>query len=321
LPLLVVHRTVDARDCPDAHALAALVATQMRRPALEPAKEVAPDRGLDVQIYRSEQGFTAVIRAGGKTRQLSDKGAACTSLAVALSISIAVLLDTEPLPPEPEPLPALPVSAPPAPPVPVEPVVEPPLPPLQVPIAVDPPLEDRIPEPGRRARINLSAAPVLTVGLLQGWAGGATSEVEVRLGRFSVAAGILALPGDSYTWQMGQVGQVGLSLMAGVLRGCASVTSEDNPIRLAACIEPYAGTLRGSGQGFPANFTSTLPWAAVGMSGQFEQQIWGPLSWGARAGLVIPLLRDSFMVNNVGTAFTAAPIGGAWDAQLRVSIW
>ncbi len=317
LPLLVVHRTDDARDCPSAQALAALVATQMKRPALEPAGAVAPDRGLDVQIYRSEKGFTAVIRAGGKTHQLSDKGAACTSLAVALSISIAVLLDTEPLPPEPEPEPTLPVSAPP-PPVAPQPLPESTIAPFEAP-RVEVGAEDQVPEPARRTRVTLSAAPVLTVGLLQAWAGGVTSEVEVRLGRFSASAGILALPGESYATLMGQVS---LNLTAGVVRGCGSLTSVENPIRLAACVETYAGTMRGSGQYFPANFTSSLPWAAVGTSALFEQPIWGPLSWGARAGLVIPLLRASFMVDHAGEpAFAAAPVGGAWDAQLRVSIW
>src|SRR5580700_3795505 len=97
LPSLAVHRTEDSADCPDADALAAAVAQQMKRPALDPG---ASGRGLDVQIYRSEAGYTAVIQAGGKTRQLSDRGPTCEGLAAALAVSIAVMLDAEPLPPE-----------------------------------------------------------------------------------------------------------------------------------------------------------------------------------------------------------------------------
>src|SRR5262249_36953412 len=70
LPLLVVHRTDDTAGCPDARALAAAVAEQMKRPALQPVDVLpGPDRGLDVQIYKSSAGYTPVILAGGKTRQ------------------------------------------------------------------------------------------------------------------------------------------------------------------------------------------------------------------------------------------------------------
>src|SRR3954463_2852816 len=72
LPGIAVHRTDDAADCPDARALAALVARHRKRPALDPLdappsaaasdpRAPAPEPGLDVQIYRSEQGYTAVV--------------------------------------------------------------------------------------------------------------------------------------------------------------------------------------------------------------------------------------------------------------------
>jgi hypothetical protein len=180
-----------------------------------------------------------------------------------------------------------------------------------------PPADDRATEP-RRPRVTLAAAPVLTVGLLQAWAGGISSDVEIRFGRFSVAAGALVLPGQSFPYA---TGQISLDLTAGLLRGCASVTGDDDPIRFAACLEGFGGSVRGSGQGFTVDATSTRPWAGVGTSAVFQQKIWGPLSWGARAGLVIPLLKAAFEVQNGGMAFTAAPVGGAWDAELRVSIW
>src|SRR5262245_56141857 len=120
LPVLVVHRTDDAGDCPDARALAALVARQMKRPALDPdTPPSGPDRGLDVQIYRSEEGYTSVVQSGGKTRQITDRGATCGGLAAALAVSIAVLLDTDPPPPDPEP-PPRPAPEPPPAPTPVE---------------------------------------------------------------------------------------------------------------------------------------------------------------------------------------------------------
>jgi hypothetical protein len=283
----------------------------MKRPAVEPVGEVlpSPGHGLDVQIYRSSQGLTAIILARGKTRQISDMGATCGGLAVALAVSIAVLLDTEPLPPEPEPPPLLPVLTPPAPPVASSPPPDSP--------SSSPPVEDRSPEPVR-VRVSLAAAPVITVGLLQAPAFGITSELEIRFGRFSVAGGFFALPSQAFAFAPGQVA---LDLAAGLLRGCAHVAGDGAAMRLSVCLEPFGGRMRGSGRGFQSDLTSTLPWAAVGTSAIFQQRIWGPLSWGGRAGLLVPLLKTSFMVDNVGTVFTAPPVGGAWDTELRVSIW
>jgi hypothetical protein len=327
LPLVVVHRTEDAAGCPDARALAALVATQMKRPALEPAAEGTrvPEGGLDVQIYRSEQGFTAIVQAGGKTRQLSDQGTTCKSLAVALSISIAVLLDTEPLPPGPEPVRSAPEPGP----VPVDTPATVPTPTasatsVRVPPPVSSPAEPPATPPGderessgRHVRISLAASPLLTVGVLQSFAGGFTTEVEIRVGRFSFAGGVVVLPGQSFTYLPGQVK---LDLTAGLIRGCGRVVG-DEPLHLALCVDAFGGAMRGAGQGFGNDDTTTLPWAAGGTSAIFHQRIWGPLSWGARAGLLIPFVKTSFSVQNGGTAFNAPPIGGAWNAELRVSIW
>ncbi|APR83738.1 Hypothetical protein A7982_09087 [Minicystis rosea] len=318
LPALVVHRTEDTADCPDARALADKVAEQMHRPALTPLAEVVPgaERGLDVQIYKSSEGYTAVIQAAGKTRQLSDKGASCGGLAAALAISIAVLLDTEPLPPAPE--------LPPAPPVEPPPPALPAVPELVLP---PPPIDDERPSDVRRFRVAIAASPVITAGMLRPFAGGITSEIEIRFGRFSIAGGAFALPGQTVDYAPGQVK---LSLTTGLLRGCVAPISiggstsgggEDEAIRFAICLDTLAGAVRGAGQGYKTNKTLSLPWAEVGPSALFAQRIWGPLSWGARAMLVIPVLKQSFFVDNLGTAFAPSPVGGALDAGLRVSIW
>jgi hypothetical protein len=316
LPPLAVHRTDDTADCPDARVLADKVAEQMHHPALAPTAEaLGPDRGLDVQIYKSSEGYTAVIQAGGKTRQLSDKGPTCGGLAAALTVSIAVMLDTEPLPPEPEPPP------PPAPPSPPPAATPPPAP------APSPPPADDRPSEGRRFRVAIAVSPILTDGVLRPFAGGVATELEFRFGRFSVAAGALALPGQTINYPPGQVN---ISLTTGLLRGCvAPVTiggsqmiGEDESIRFALCLDTLAGVQRGVGQGFQVDRTSTLPWASMGASALFTQRIWGPLSWGSRAWLLIPLLKQSFFVDNLaGSAFSPSSVGGALDVGLRVSIW
>lgn len=309
LPSLVVHRTDDTNDCPDANALAALVAEQMKRPALAPAAgSPGPDRGLDVQIYKSEAGYTAVIQAGGKTRQLTDQGTSCRGLAAALSVSLAIMLDTEPLPPEPEPPPPARAPEPPAP----EP--PPPAPPAPAP----PPPADERPSDVRRFRVTIAAAPVVTAGVLQPFATGIAGELEIRFGRFSVGAGVFSLFDRSFAFGPGQVS---LSLNAGLVRGCATVVGDADALRLALCLAPFAGAVRGAGDGYTVNRVTTHAWAAAGVSALFTQKIVGPLSWGARAELLIPLLKSQFSVDNVGTAFSASPVGGALDAQLRVTIW
>lgn len=316
LPPLVVHRTDDASDCPDARALAALVAEQMKRPALAPGNvSPGPDRGLDVQIYRSDQGLTAVIQASGKTRQLSDKGPTCGALAAALTVSIAVMLDAEPLPPEPEPPPPPSPSTP-------EPLAEPPPPspstpeppPAELPPAA---LDERVSDV-RRFHVSIAASPVVTDGILRPFAAGITSELEIAFGRFSVSGGVLALLGQTVPYAPGQVT---LSTNAGFVRGCGRIVGDGESLRLALCVEPLAGVIQGAGQGYRVDRTTSLPWAAAGSSAVFQQRIFGALSWGARAWLVIPLLKQSFLVDNLGTAFTPAPAGGALDVGLRVSIW
>ena len=315
LPPLAVHRTDDAAGCPDSGALAADVAAQMKRPALSPAADTgsAADRGLDVQIYKSEAGFTAVIQAGGKTRQLSDKGPSCGGLAAALAVSIAVMLDAEPLPPVPEPPPPAPLPEP----VPVTRALPSPRP--------SRPLDER-PSDVRRFRVSVSVSPVLTDGVLRPFAGGVTADLDFRFGRFSVAGGVLALPGQTIDYSPGKVT---LSLTSGVLRGCVApvtlggsvFTHEDESIRFALCVDALAGAISGRGVGYASDRSSTLPWAAAGASAVFTQRLTGPLSWGARAWLVIPLLRQSFLVDNLGAAFSPSPVGGALDVGLRVSIW
>jgi hypothetical protein len=316
--LLVVHRTEDTSDCPDARTLAAMVAEQLKRPALDAAFDMPPggDHGLDVQIYRSGQGFTAVIQSGGKTRQLTDHGPTCAGLGGALAVSIAVILDTEPPdpPPEPPPPPPRPTRSTPEPEVVSEPSTHPSYPPGWP----DPPergAEGEVPPP--QVRVSLAASPVLTVGLLQGFAGGVISEAEIRIQRFTLSAGVLVLPSQSYAYSGGQVS---LNMTTGFLRACGIVAGDD-PLRFVVCLDPMAGSVHGTGTGFGADRTSILPWASLGTSAFFQQKIWGRLYWGARTELIVPLVKTSFVVDNVGTAFSAAPVGGAWNIELRVSIW
>jgi hypothetical protein len=185
-----------------------------------------------------------------------------------------------------------------------------------------PPADDRIAE-GRRVHLWLTASPVVTVGVLTPFSAGITGELEVRVGRLSVSGGALALPSRTVSFPPGQVA---ISLTAGFLRGCGAIVSRggagvDETLRLSLCLEPIVGAIQGAGQGYKVDRAASLPWAAASASALFAQRIWGPLGWGARTALVIPLLKQPFFVDNLGTAFTPSSVGVALDIGLRVSIW
>ncbi len=301
LPGVVVHRSADTADCPDARALAARVAEELKRPALE-ALDAAPvgrEAGLVIQIYQSSAGYTAVVQVGGKTRSLTDAGPTCGGLSAALAVSLAVLLDQEPPPPEPEPPPKAPEPTPkeeaPPPPVPIEP-----------------------PSDVRAVRVSVAVAPALSTGLLEPLAGGLTGDLELRGHRFSLSFGALWLPGQSFEYQGGTAR---LSLAAGALRGCAAVLGDRDARSLGLCAGGLAGALQGSGSGYAKNASVTLPWGAVTGGAFFEDHVAGPLSLAGRASTVVPVAKGSLLVGGVGTAFSSPPVGALFEAELRVTIW
>ncbi len=116
-------------------------------------------------------------------------------------------------------------------------------------------------------------------------------------------------------------GSVDVSLGAGFLRACGAPYGDGDFQRLALCIEPLGGAIHGAGHGFRPDRSSTRPWFAAAASAVYQRRILGPLTWGLRAQIAAPLLRQSFTVETAGIAFTPAPIGGALDIEVRVSIW
>lgn len=332
LPSLAVHRTDDCVDCPDAAALARLIDEQLKRSAVRPA--VDGSVALDVQIYRSLEGYTAVVHAGGKTRQIIDKGSTCVGLSAALAVSLAVLLDTEPLPlevmdpePRPDPAPAPQVGDP----IGSGPVAESPAPSLR-PLA-GPGAPDTSTSPvarkttgsspfeaphARPFRGVLGAGPALTAGLLRPGAAGITADFELRFGRFSLGAGMLALPSQTVVFSPGQTT---LSLTLAFLRGCVGLAGNGDAVRLALCVEPFGGALHAAGSGYNPNRSVTEPWIAAGVSTLFQQRIAGPLAWGLRAQFLVPLHNVSLHVDNHPALFSPAPVGGTVNAEVRLSIW
>jgi hypothetical protein len=340
LPSLSVHRTEDTLDCPDADALAARVARHMGRPAVTPGASSGPPSTsstptFDVQIYRSEQGFTAVVQAGTSTRTLSDRGPRCAGLADALSITLAILLDELPPPPA-----SPPASPPPSTPAPSAPPPEPPS--REAPSAPPPaPAASTTPAtiPPRSTGLAFGVSILPSIGTLAHPVSvGISGALTLSLGRFfAVEAGALAFPTQTIAFPYAvkrplgdttptSAQSVALTVAAGLARGCAGAPVTARGTRVGACAGLLAGALLGQGRGFVVDKRSTDPWIAAEGSVLVEQ----PLVWRivlvSRASLLVPIVRRTLEVSDVldpsrSTAFAPSPVGGALDLGLRLSIW
>ncbi len=337
LPDLLVHRTEDTADCPDSAELAARVDRHMKRPALRPRTDIATagndQPSIDVQIYRSTAGYTAVVQTGEKTRQITDNGATCRGLADAMAITLAILLDTEVAVPPPEP-----ASAPDPPRIPFTPRL-PPMPlvdakPTPAPVPVEPAGPAPLLLPSRPFRIVAGAGAIAATGLLTRLALGGTGHVGLGIGRvFSVELGFFVLPTQTVAYA-GKVNgasstatpTVDLELTSALFRLCATARLFSEETRAGLCAGALVGTIRGEGRGFVVNHTATDPWVAGNLGAILEQTLFWRLSLVTRASVYVPILRRSFTVDNVDSAsdpraFSSASVGAGLDAELRLSIW
>jgi len=334
LPDLLVHRTDDTADCPDTAALAARVDQHMKRPALRPRTKIAdagqPPPSLDVQIYRSEAGYTAVVQTGEKTRQITDKGSNCKGLADAMAITLAILLDTEIPPPPAPPTPAAePTPAPPTPAIaPIEAAKDATTPPSRT--LPDAPFT----APPRLFRVVAGAGATVATGLLTPLSIGGTGYAGIGIGRvFSLEVGFLVLPTQTVPYAGKVLGaatnaapRVDVQLTSALFRLCATARLVSEETRAGLCAGALVGTIHGEGQGFRVNLSATDPWVAANLGAVVEQTLFWRLSLVTRAAVYVPLLRRSFTVADVDPtsdprAFSAAPIGATLEAELRLSIW
>jgi len=278
LPRLVVDRSADAADCPDAATLALAVERQMQRPALdstnEPSSEDAAASVYEVHIARSADGYAATIRSGDMTRDLSDPGSTCGELADALALTLAILLDNE----EPPPV------SPAPPPKSLEPPVL--LRPTQPPVTI------RLVKPVRDwdvgVDVGLGAAFQFLSPVSFAFMGG--SYFRYRKALFGV--GIFGIPrasaGD------GGLGTVDLQLYTGTLHGCGRILGKPSGVHLSLCGQTFFGAIHGQGRGFPINRGGTRPWFALGGMGLVEGPVRGRLGWSVRAGLAVPVISQRF---------------------------
>ncbi len=298
---LRVERSEAAGDCPDAWALLLRVNRIAHRSA------VVREGGnvvLRVGIDHGEAGYSASLTArGARTgeRDLDDAGPTCEGLAEALAVSIALLLDEEPSVPAPPPRVAPAPAA---------------LPPVPT-------------GPGHGAPLPSSVLDVLvfeSAGVVGPSTFGVEGNADFRVTpRLTLGGGVFALIDD--TRRFGP-GALHMSLVAIRANACFTFRLADASIGGALCGFPALGSIIATGRGFDQDRTASQPWFALGAGAVADGPIIGPLGLVTRLDLVVPVLRPSFVVEDLGaappgasgTAFRTSPVGVSLGVGVRAQI-
>lgn len=284
---LLVQRAPAAADCVDAAALAERVNVLVGRKALVPSDGSGQSFAFEIQIFKAEDGYTAIMLAAGRSRQLDDPGSTCAGLSDALALTLAILVDADEAPPAPPPPP------PPAPTV------------APAPVFVPPPPRPPPPTDGPR----LLVAPL--AGVASGLSGDVVPAVLVAanlrvVGPFSLLGGFTWMPSQDFPLAQGHVE---VQLMYGQIAGCVSAWRLQDRVRAGACALLDAGAIRGKGVGYSVNGEITRPWVALGLAGMLDVRILDPIFWSTRIEAVAVAQQEGFQIDNVGIAFDPAPLG------------
>lgn len=311
-PRLVVLRSDDAADCPDAVALASAVDKQMQRPALNPTTNEPDAPVYEVRIARSKEGYSATIQSGDLTRELSDPGSTCGELADALALTLAILLDNEPAP------------LPPATTVPSDSSLKPVSTPASASSTPPPPVVFRV-KPARRWHVGVDLAVGETIGFLTPVSFAFVAGASFRYDRISIGAGMFGIPWA--TVDQNATAGVDLRLFTSLVHVCGRVAGKASGIHLSACGQTFLGAIHGVGRGFPVNRGGTQPWWALGAMGSLDGPLAARVGWFLRLSLAVPIVSYRFTAtpnpsteSNPVTLFEPLPFAAFLSAGLRWTI-
>lgn len=305
--LLLVHRTPEAADCPDAAALAQAVHAIVGREVIGTSPEPAAT-WIEVTMTRLKPGYFANVHTFGTNvgrRELSDAGADCRGLGEAVAVSLALMWSSQE---------ATATSIAPASEAPSEPPSTSPVAPTPVVVPPKKPRPRRVPKPAAppagtsSVNFGVDAAVGIAVEVLEHPVPNA--ELGGRLGiaeRFAVSLGVGALGIDRLETQQGFV-ELGLGYA--YLAGCLGIT-RTSP-RLAFCFRPLFGVLRGEGREFERSHSESVLYAALSAGVELRGLLFGRTSYTARVAGVAPLTRNGFSTSDaagVKPVFTPPVIG------------
>ncbi len=284
---LLVQRAPGASDCLDAAGLADRVNELVGRKALVPADTPGQSFAFEIQLYKADEGYTAIMLAAGRSRQLEDPGPTCAGLSDALALTLAILVDADEPPPAPPPPPPPAKTAAPAP-----TFVPPPPPP---PAPVDGP------------RLLGSALVGVSTGLSGDAVPAASLALDLRVvGPFSVALGFAWMPSQDFALPPGHVE---VQLLHGQVAGCLGSWRVLGRARLGGCLQLDIGAIRGKGVDYDTTSEVTRPWTAVGLLGLLDVPVAGPFYWSSRLSAVVVTQQEGFRIDRVGVAFDPGPVG------------
>lgn len=283
---------LEAQRSADAHSVDR--ASSEPRPAISNASGASTLR-VSVDFRRIGDEYVADVRfSGAKSgeRLLRDRGRDCTSLEDAVVVSTVLLLDGESRNENSAPrVSARAVST----------------------IQIHRTKWHTLPAPEPQHEWLLSTK----AGLLSNGSHGATSWFALETGilfaqRWQFGSELIALlPNlDDYG-----PGKISLSLLGVELNACRWW---GRSARLGLCIGTTVGRLRSRGRGFDEDITAHLLWAAVDSSALAELRLGSSWFVSVEAKGWVPLLDQTFSVENLGQAWNSAPVWGGLAARLGV---
>jgi len=281
---ILVARTPQAADCPDAERIAARVERIVGRPLS------APDGTPSALVFRVEFSrwggtYEATVRLTGTRegeRVLRDQSPACEALGDAVAVTTALLLDPS-------------VRAPPV-----------------------PPAQRSLPE-GALSWLELwfSGRFGVGAGLVEAPTWIAGGGLEASLGPLTSIELGGALTAE-HASTLG-TGAVRVRLWYAELGGFRSLTGER--FRLGPFVQIMGGALRGAGEGYPSSSSASLAWFAAAAGIRADVRLGSPWRLGARALAVVPTRKHSFSIGYVGTAYESSSVAGVAEFVLGVKFW
>jgi len=261
---------------------------------------VTTDGAESLQVH-----IEAEPRTGSERRVRDLHAASCDALADATATILAFMIDPDAVaaapPPAPPPAPPRPKPAPPPEPKP------PPPPPLPAPVPVSPPAPP--PPPRLHPAFAIGAFGVVDGGSALGIGGGVGGAFTVRLGAFAFDLGALGLPARVAAIASRPTTGGDVSLIAGSI-GAGYNLLPASSLTLGPSLGYELGRLHASGFGVTNPGSGDFLWSAARIGGVAS---WAPVARfaiEARGDAVFPAVRETFVLENVGSVYRPGVAAG-----------
>jgi hypothetical protein len=263
--------------CPPATELRTMVARQ-----LGGSIHLSPEKTLDVRA-RVEHGATWQVEietgAEPQVRRRLLEADSCAGLADATALIVALMIDPNA------------VDA------------RPPVPPRSVP---DPPAQD---PPVKPNRLSVGLLGTASLGILPSFDAGVGGSLGLLRGDWSFELqGSYGLRRDQTVAASSTESARGtFNYLGGSVGLCRNFGSRG--VNLGPCTDVAFGIISAQGYGVTEGIAAKTPWLGVGLGGYFAIQASRHVSFPLHAGLLVPITRPDFVINNVGRVFHGPPIG------------